>query len=358
MKAQDSSISAQLVVGYGFDVVAFTTCGVSFGRMLSAEKSRSSFGASIMLGWGVFLLLALAGRSPSFCTGYSRCLSLKSGAARAAQKRPASNLQRRGPNPRVLTSKISSAESAAKILELVGREVDGEVFNDFHMSAAFTRLAKLSRERKISQTDAGSPVWPRLVSRLRGMLQKNMLPPRGLANVFWASNELFNKVPGCNEEMVLELVTSVQENASAMNAQALSNCMLVAAKLGDAGQGVLSCVKSIVEHMPANAKDLKPQELSNSLWAAAKLQDAAPEVRKCIPAISQRILDKVEGMKPQELANSLWAAATLQHAASEVLIAVPAISQSIPDKVRGMNSQELRTVCGQLQNCKIQHQTC
>ena len=85
---------------------------------------------------------------------------------RARERRRAEQSPRsRGPNPRVLTSKISKAESAASILEVVGEEVDNEVFNDFHMSAAFTRLAKFSKRRQLGRADRGSSVWPRLVAR-------------------------------------------------------------------------------------------------------------------------------------------------------------------------------------------------
>ena len=52
-------------------------------------------------------------------------------------------------DPRVLTAKISRAESAAALLDLVDKEVDDSL-NEFHLSAAFSRLAKFSQRRQLS----------------------------------------------------------------------------------------------------------------------------------------------------------------------------------------------------------------
>ena len=84
------------------------------------------------------------------------CPSPPSKTARAVRERRRAEQSPRslGPNPRVLTSKISKAESAASILKVVGEEVDHEVFNEFHLSAAFTRLARFSKRRQL-----GGPGW-------------------------------------------------------------------------------------------------------------------------------------------------------------------------------------------------------
>ena len=320
-------------------------------------RPASCLARILALSWSiVFVFDSLPGSSRAFCTGYNcwprrscatlpvhlkhRDLPPRTIRAVRERRRSASNSKSRGADPRVLTSQISQAKSAAAILNLVGREVDGEVFNEFHMSAAFTRLARFSRQRKMRRTDEGSPVWPRLVARLQAMLQKDSIDARGVANLFWANAELHNKVAGllpCVKSIVEYMPHKVEE----MKPQELSNSLWAAAKLQDEASEVLTAVTAISQYIPDKVEEMQPQALSNSLWAAAKLQDSAPDVLTAVPAIAERILDKVEGMKPQELANSLWAVATLQDAAPEVLAAVQAIARRILDKVEEMQAQDL-----------------
>ena len=264
-------------------------------------------------------------------------------AKRVRERRQAEQIPRsRGPDPaRVLTSKICEAKSAASILELVAAQVDNNVFNDFHLSAAFTRLAKLSKRRQLGRADRGSSVWPRLVARLHSMLREDKVRARPAANVFWALGELYDKVDACNEALVIELSKYVQQKASAMKAQELSNCLLCVAKLGDSVPKVTVAAPNIAECILKRVDNMVPQDLSNNLWAAAKLQDAVPEVLAAVAAIAARIPKKVEDMVPQALSNCLWAAAKLQDAVPEVLTAIPAIRARIPDKVADMVPQAL-----------------
>ena len=335
---------------------------VGFGRRRAAEKSRSSLAVALALLCGIpFLFVSLDGGDQALCTGHplglqqplapirrSNCppYRRRTASAAAQQRSRAPNSRSHEPDPRILasknlTSKISRAKSASQILQLVGEEVDGEVFDDYHISASFSRLAKFSQRQKLSPNDVRSSTWPRLVARLRAMLAADRLRARAVANVIWAAAELYEKVLGCDDQLMVELGKAVQLKASSMKAQELSNCLLVAAKLGHRVKSLLSCANSVVKVMPQKAESLKPQEVSNSLWALAKLKSVAPEVLTAVPVVAARIPYKVEGMKPQELSNSLWAAATLQDVSPEVLRVVPALAGSIPYKVEGMKPQEL-----------------
>ena len=216
---------------------------------------------------------------------------------------------------RKLTTKLAKAEPAAAILSLVDKEVDGSIFNYFHMAATLNRLAWFSQRRQLSPSDVASTVWPRLVTRLRAMLKDGLLPARATAQVLWAIGELhdalYGKVEGYDRQLLLEVMRHTQRQAAATEPQGLSNSLLTLAREGVAMPDVCSTVKSIAHHMLKQVAGMKPQELSNSLWAAAKLQDAAPQVLTAVPAIAERIPRKVEGMTPQELSNSLWAVAKL-----------------------------------------------
>ena len=333
-------------------------CSLSFKRRPTAESSRSSLAAKCSPLWGIcFPLVALESSSSSFCIGHQLhqrkmlemhplCPYRRHRTARAVREKRSSRQKAQSPalHPRMLTSKISKAQSAAAILELVDTEVDGQIFNEYHMSAAFTRLSKFSRRRMLTAADACSSAWPRLMARLRSMLREDALSVRCFANVFWAFAELYGKVEACDAILLEELGGHVQLKAFAMNAQDLANCLLVAAKLNDEVKEVLSCVQCIAERIHHKAKDMKPQELSNCLWAAATLKDVAPQVLAAVPATIEWIPLQADAMKPQELSNALWAAAKLQDSAPEVLTAVPAIARRIPHEAKGMIPQGLSNI--------------
>ena len=128
------------------------------------------------------------------------------GERRQSQQSP----RNRGPNPRVLTSKIAKAESAAAILKLVSAEMDSDLFNDFHLSVSFSRLAKFSQRNQLSLADTCSSIWPS-PARLCAMLRKDELSARAAANVFWALGELYEHVKAFDGLLVSELGIYLQQ---------------------------------------------------------------------------------------------------------------------------------------------------
>ena len=60
----------------------------------------------------------------------------------------------RGDNPRMLTSKIKKAETAADLLGVLDAAVDSPIFNEFHASATCTKLAAFHGKGKLATNGA------------------------------------------------------------------------------------------------------------------------------------------------------------------------------------------------------------
>ena len=246
-------------------------------------------------------------------------------------------------DPRILTSTIKKAETAAELLRVLDGAVDGEIFNHIHASAACTSLAAFNGNGKLQAADAKSPVIRRLASRIEVLIKANEVDPQALANALWAFAKMFLSVPAVLRTMPA-LVRGVTAKAKGMNAQDLSNSLWAAAQLQDACPEVVEMAPALVAQIPSKAGDMIPQDLSNIMLAAAKLQDVAPAVLGALPAIAAEIPGKAGGMNPQGLSNCLWATAKLQDAAQEVLSVVPALVQEIPNKVGDMIPQALSNI--------------
>ena len=241
----------------------------------------------------------------------------------------------RGLDPRILTSKIKKAQTAAKLWQVLDGAVDSRIFNEIHASAA---CGKLVRWR--SRAGLQSPVSQRLVKRMQHLIEAGHFSSRGLANVFWACAKLFVAFPVVLT-VVPSLVKAVCDQAEEMNVQEMVNSLWAAAQLKDVSQDVLQAVRCIVAQIPGKAVDMNAQDMSNNLWAAAQLQDTVPEVLQIVSSVAAEIPGKVVAMKEQELSNSLWAAAQLQDAAPEVLQVVPAVATQIPGHAGQMIPQAL-----------------
>ncbi|CAE7289922.1 unnamed protein product [Symbiodinium sp. CCMP2592] len=243
---------------------------------------------------------------------------------------------------RRLTAQISSTDSATELLALLEKPVENKnLFNHFHMSAAMTTLARFKKRRQLRPADASSSVWAQLAARLSEMLVQDALAPRGIANVFYAVGELYEQMGEHTSQVLPKLCEAVQAKAAGMVEQALSNCLLAAAKLQGSAPEALKVVPTLTRYIQGKAVSMNSQDLGNCLWAAARLQDASPEVLDAVPALAKRIADKAQDMIPQDLSNCLIAAAKLQDASPEVLDCVPALAKRIPEQVQHMNPQDL-----------------
>ena len=304
--------------------------------------------------------------------------------------------RRRGQNSskdaeaRKLTVDLKEAQSADKFLNILGKAVNGPIFNDFHASCAYHSLATWKRRGKLAKA-ATYLQLPKLSARVREMIGEGQLRARGLANVLWSLAYLVDdftevvdivpsivaQVPVKAEDMkpqelsnilwaaaktkddapdvidiVPSIVAKIQVKAKEMDPQGLSNVLWAAAYLKDDAPDVIDIVPSIVAQIPGKAKDMKPQDVSNSLWAAAKLKDDAPDVINIVPSIVAKIPVKAKDMIPQHLSNVLWAAANLKDDAPDVIDIVPSIVAEIPGKANDMIPQQLSNVLWAAANLK------
>ena len=180
---------------------------------------------------------------------------------------------------RKLTARMKGAKSAEGFVKILNSAVEGPIFNYFHASCAYHRLATWKRSGKLAEA-AGSLKFSKLNARVQKMIEEGQLHARELANVIWSSAHLFDEYRDVLD-LVPAIVAQVPDKAKDMNPQELSNVLWAAAKLKDDEPDVVNVVPAIVAQVPDKAKDMKPQELSNVLWAAAKLKDDEPDVLEC-----------------------------------------------------------------------------
>ena len=175
---------------------------------------------------------------------------------------------------RKLTSKMTDVTSATELLNLLDGVVEHPIFNHFHASAAYHRLATLKRRDGLTENEISSPVLPRLSARVEDMAVKGQLESRSVANVLWSLGQLSDG-PEAPTGLLATLVRSTSKKAAGMNPQHLSNTLLACVQLKGVAPFVLGVIPEIAPQILAKAKDMSPQALSNSLWATAHLKDDA-----------------------------------------------------------------------------------
>ena len=250
---------------------------------------------------------------------------------------------------RLLTKRITGAQTAADLIAVLDLAVDDPSFNFFHASASFHRLARLHREDLLPRTCAESPVVVKLQARVKNMIMRNQLNPQASGNVLWAMEVLCDAVPSVTQ-LLSAMAKTFATKATGMDAQGLSNCLWALAQLKDAKgakgvvlDDVVRMVRMLATEIRHRARDMKPQELANCLWASAHLKKIClDDVVKIVSALGRQIPIKVRDMKPQELANSVWASGELKDVfPDDVVKIVPALVTQIPNKAEGMKVQEL-----------------
>ena len=299
--------------------------------------------------FGNELFFVVGGRQP-FCRGMSsgfRSQQLGDPCLRTAVRREVRERRAGQEDPKILTSKMCKAKSAAELLAFAAKNVDSRDFNTYHVSAVFSKIAKFKKLNKLDPDDRQrKKVWPRLVSRLRSMLKQNSLNARTLANVVYAVAELYADISMAQDlaDLIPGLLAAVEAKSADMTPQGLSNCLWAVAKLKSEVPAVLKLVPILVRRMVQNRMDrLGPQDLSNNFWAVAVLYDAVPEVLKIAPVLALQLPAEVHNMNPQALSNSLWAVANLQDTVPEVLVVVPALAHQVKDEINRLSTVDLST---------------
>ena len=166
--------------------------------------------------------------------------------------------------------------SAQHLLDISERVLDGELLNEFHISAAFTRLARHKKgfDRAMQQ----SLVNERLVVKVMSMLERDELPARQSVNAFWAI-----------------------------------------ASLGEKGGCLQDLISPLIQNLAIQAQSMNPQDVSNTIWASATLQLPDKLLRSLLPKLACRVLEQTSEFNAQAVANTIWATATLKGRAPELL---------------------------------------
>ena len=175
-----------------------------------------------------------------------------------------------------LTKQLSDVPSAQQLLDILEQELDGELLDHIHISAAFTRFAR--HKRGFDTAMQQSPVIERLVAKVLSLLERGDLPARPSVNVLWAI-----------------------------------------ASLGERGGCLQELIPPLTQNLAIQSQSMNPQHVANAIWAAATLQLPDKLLRSLLPKLACRVLEKTSEFNAQAVANTMWATATLKGRAPELL---------------------------------------
>ena len=234
---------------------------------------------------------------------------------------------------RELTLQIKHAKSATELLKLLDEEVDGPIFNYFHVSAAYLKLAT-KWKGGLTPSEKESPVWPRLAARVQNMIEEGQLDLQAVANVLYSLGKLCDVVD-VPEGLLMALAAQISIKAKDMVPQALSNSLWAAARLK--APEVLEMVPALVNQIPRNQTEFFSQDICNCLEGLILLQDSVREVNDFLAAPSKskndflqvaahrfsRLLPKLKGKKlALEMPVAVWAFARVNFYDEELLVSV------------------------------------
>ena len=257
---------------------------------------------------------------------------------------------------RKLTSQMKEdMKSAAELLDLLDRVVDGPIFNTFHASAAYTSLVTWKRKGCLTPRDKASPVLPRLAARVKNRIEEGQVEPREVANVFWSLGQLSDDLD-TPKGLLMALVKWLGEKTSGMGPQELSNSLLAFVQLKGVAPEVLTALPELVAQVLIKAKDMIPQHISNSLWAAIRLKDDAPEVLQMVPALVKEIPRNQADFSSQAICHCLEALVLLRDLVPEVGKFLATQSNSKDDFV-GVSAHRFSSLLPTLKGKSLQFDT-
>ena len=171
-------------------------------------------------------------------------------------------------NPRQLTAELGKSRDLPELLSMQRRH--GDQFNEFHLSAFWSKFKALARGERGTYRDSIAPVCEQTV---------RMLPE--------------------------------------LHARSVSTIAHALAKAGLVGTGPW---ESVWEALPEAVRRLRgsfnPQDLSNTAWAFATAGHEAPALFKAISA--EAVHRRLGGFDEQALSNTAWAFAPTGHTSHEL----------------------------------------
>ncbi|CAE8597770.1 unnamed protein product [Polarella glacialis] len=134
---------------------------------------------------------------------------------------PSVSVQRFAEDPKKkLTRELSTATSAQAVLSVLQQEEISNL-NEFHIGAAFTRLAR--HKHTFTFAVRKSPVLRKLTDGLQRIMDtEDGLTARACSNVFWAIASLQSETPEL-QELLPRLIENAKFTAPYMNARDVSN---------------------------------------------------------------------------------------------------------------------------------------
>ncbi|CAE8670348.1 unnamed protein product, partial [Polarella glacialis] len=240
-----------------------------------------------------------------------------------------------------LTRELSSATSAQALLSVLEQE-EMSNFNEIHIGAAFTRLAK--NKHTFTSAVRESPILRKLTARLLKMMDtENGLDARTCANVFWSIASLQSETPEL-QELLPRLIENAKFTAPDMAAQAVSNIVWACARSRLSSSQLQNLFPPILERLVDRADSLEPQHISNCIWASAKLKADVPEILEVIPVLMEMAEEKILDFNAQALVNIIWSGATLREEVPELQELLPALLKALPKQMDTLEAQHVANV--------------
>ena len=225
---------------------------------------------------------------------------------------------------------------------ILDRELDDQLLNEFHIGASFTRLARHKKgfDRAMQQ----SPVIERLVLKVLSMLERDELPARGSANVFWAIASLGEK-GGCLKELIPPLTQNlVIIQSQSMKPQEVANAIWALATLQLPDTLLRSVLPLLACRVQEQISEFNAQDVANTIWATATLKGRAPELLEIHDVLAEMAAARAEDLNPQALANILWSAATLKTDTPLLLEVLPRLMEGVFGAREKYNAQNIANI--------------
>ena len=235
-----------------------------------------------------------------------------------------------------LIQAIKCASTAEQLMNILDYAVDDPIFDENHVSAAYSRLAILtSRGGPQAPFSLEEEVLPRLHDRVRKMDLEFKLGARAVANVLWSIGKLYDwsLKP---EELLDALLESIQYFARGMDEQQLSKCLWAAARLRE-----WQIVSALAAAIPRATGKMTPQSLSNCLWALNQFT-YEPNVLRALESIVDHFPNKAKDMTPRQRSKCLSVFLQLVDDVPEAFVSVLLpLATEVPPTVQQMRPAAL-----------------
>ncbi|CAJ1397298.1 unnamed protein product [Effrenium voratum] len=231
--------------------------------------------------------------------------------------------------PRVITSRVRNAASAAEVLTVMQSEQENPELNLISVSAAWCRLAQL--QHSINAEVADSLTFRMFVRLTQSLMAKP--EARTVANTLWATARLQVRAAPQLATLWTSLASAINATVSDMREQHIANSIWAVAKIATSNHGSEALLKSmplLASRVPTVISKMTSQAVANVIWATGQLSDdpghAAKSqcLREVLPIAVSHACTVLPVATMQEVANSCWGLALCDYHDTTFLEAVAA----------------------------------